>query len=79
MLRSDLPPNIVERLSGQVDQLRQAASNGHTEAWIAGVDHSVTRAALLLCDDLETAAKLVVDDPMTVPGSTGFNPTAQDQ
>ena len=64
VLRADLPPARVTPFSRRADELRAVANERVLTEWLGGVDLTASRAALILCDDLETAAKLVVDDPM---------------
>jgi tetratricopeptide (TPR) repeat protein len=61
VLRSDLGPAAIDRLAALGGELRDA--EGKVEQWMKGVDLSLTRAALLLCDDLETAARLLSVEP----------------
>jgi tetratricopeptide (TPR) repeat protein len=59
VFKTDLPPNKLDLLAERADQLLEATSEKGINDWIEGVNQSATRAALLLCDDLETAARLI--------------------
>jgi golgin subfamily B member 1 len=58
VLRKGIPPARFDGLVEKAAQLREASSEQNIERWMRAVDLSVSRAALLLCDDLETAARL---------------------
>ncbi|MCA9666110.1 MAG: tetratricopeptide repeat protein [Myxococcales bacterium] len=73
VLRSDLPARHVEMIASHADELGEASATPVIDEWLAGVDLTATRAALLLCDDLPTAARLVIDDPR----AGGMNPKAR--
>ncbi len=62
-LRDRLRPSALEFLSKRAADLRQVATLEAVEQWMVGVEHTVTRAALLLSDDLQTTARLVSVEP----------------
>ena len=61
VLRTDLAPASIEMLGRRADELRAAVAGDAVEQWMAGAGLSGSRLALVLCDDLETAARLEVD------------------
>lgn len=63
VFRSDLPPGKLDLVAERADELRDSSSEEAIAAWMEAVDLSATRAALLLSDDLETAAKLLSTEP----------------
>ena len=63
VLRRDLAPGRFDHLVKHVDALQAAASEQQVSQWLTAVDHSAARAALVLCDDLETAARLTSIEP----------------
>ena len=64
VFKSEFPPNKLEQLAEQSEGLRAVCSEQGIAQWLEAVDLSVTRAALLVCDDLETAARLVATEPV---------------
>jgi tetratricopeptide (TPR) repeat protein len=62
VLKADLGPQSIDRLAAIGGELREA--EGGVEQWMKGVDLTLTRAALLLSDDLETAARLISVEPI---------------
>ncbi|MCB9557534.1 MAG: protein kinase [Deltaproteobacteria bacterium] len=62
MFRRTLPPKSLEQISSRLNELRVAARNGAVENWTRGAELAANRAALVLCGDLATAARLVADD-----------------
>jgi tetratricopeptide (TPR) repeat protein len=64
VLKADLGVAPVERLAALGSELREATADGKVEQWMKGVDLTITRAALLLCDDLETVARLIAVEPI---------------
>ena len=46
-----------------VTSLLQASPDLNLSKWVRGVDHTASRVGLLLCGDLDTACRLVKDDP----------------
>ena len=67
VFKSDLAPNKLDMLTERAEELRGASTDQGVADWLEAVDLSVTRAALLVCDDLETAARLVATE--ATPGA----------
>jgi golgin subfamily B member 1 len=63
MLRDFLPPQSIATLGAVVDRLQQSATPLDVREWMRGVDHTASRAGLLLCDDLATAAGYALAEP----------------
>lgn len=53
-----LPASHVDMLAKRYDDLVAAAEPGQAEQWMRAVELSIDGAGLLICDDLETAARL---------------------
>jgi hypothetical protein len=66
-LKTALPPARFDALAEKASALRAASAEGRVEDWLRGVELSTTRAALVLCDDLETAARLIAVEPVGNP------------
>ncbi len=65
VLKADLPAGRFDHMSRHVDSLKAAATPEAVGKWLNATDLSATRVALVLCDDLQTAAKLVSIEPPT--------------
>jgi len=63
LFRRQLAPAALDFLVSEAKGLRESSELETLTAWLTGVDHSLTRAALVVCDDLETAAKLLTTEP----------------
>jgi len=63
VFKSDLASNKLDQLAERADALAEVCTDAGIAGWLDAVDLSVTRAALLVCDDLETAARLVATEP----------------
>jgi tetratricopeptide (TPR) repeat protein len=68
VFKADLAPNKLDLLADRADELRQACGEQGIEDWMEAVDLTVTRAAMLVCDDLETAARLVATEATPMAG-----------
>jgi tetratricopeptide (TPR) repeat protein len=64
IFRTDLPANKLDLLAGRASELRDLSTGEEIGRWIEGVELSTTRAALVVCDDLESAAKLLSTEPV---------------
>jgi golgin subfamily B member 1 len=62
-LKAALPPARFDALAERANELRALAGEGKTEEWMRGLELTTTRAGLVLCDDLETAARLIAVEP----------------
>ncbi len=63
VLRAELPAGRFDHLTRHVDSLRAAATQDAVNRWITATELTATRVALVLCDDLATAAKLISIEP----------------
>jgi len=57
-MRKGVPPARFDVLVEKSRELREAGSEEAVERWMTAVDLSLSRAGLLLCDDVETAFRL---------------------
>lgn len=62
-LKSGLRPEALDFISTRAKELRQVSTLEAIQDWMKGVECSISRAALALADDLETAAMLLSAEP----------------
>jgi golgin subfamily B member 1 len=58
-LRVSLPPARFDQMAARAEELLRCSTEEKIVRWMEGVTLSTTRAALLLCDDFESAATVV--------------------
>ena len=63
VLKAELPAGRFDYMSRHTDSLAAAATPAAVQSWLDAVDLSCSRVALVLCDDLETAARLISIEP----------------
>jgi tetratricopeptide (TPR) repeat protein len=59
VLSADLPAKHVELIDSRYAELIRVVRTGGIESWMCGVELTATRAGLVICDDLATAARIV--------------------
>jgi len=62
----NVPPQNMERLGVVVRKMFESGHDISTTRWIKAVDFTAARAGLLMCGDLEVAARLIQSEPMKV-------------
>jgi hypothetical protein len=67
-MQKRLTPQIAEHLAVVVNRFLQAAPEVNLAKWGHAVDAASQRAGFVLCGDLETAARLISAEPVTVGG-----------
>jgi tetratricopeptide (TPR) repeat protein len=55
----DLPPQVQEQVRRAVSAVFESGRNPDLSAWLRAVDHTASRAGLLLCGDLRTAVSCI--------------------
>ena len=63
VLKSEIPAGRFDHLTRHVDSVKAAATPEAVNKWLHATDLSASRVALVLCDDLQTAAKLISIEP----------------
>ncbi|HEY3354028.1 MAG TPA: tetratricopeptide repeat protein, partial [Polyangia bacterium] len=63
-----VPPAVLEQLALVVQKFMQTAPAADINQWTQAVELSAHRAGFVLCNDLETAAKMVSTEPVPVGG-----------
>lgn len=58
-----LPEQVQARVREAVQKILNSGRNPSLSAWLRAVDHTASRAGLLVCGDLRTAAKIIKDEP----------------
>ena len=67
-MQKKMPPHMLEQLGGVVQRFIQAAPEINLAKWGHAVDAASHRAGFVLCNDLETAARMVSAEPVVVGG-----------
>jgi tetratricopeptide (TPR) repeat protein len=67
-MRRGVPPAILEQLALVVQKFMQQKSEADINKWTQAVELTAHRAGFVLCNDLETAAKMVSTEPVPVGG-----------
>jgi hypothetical protein len=65
-LRKLVPPQMMEQLGVVVQRFLATKAEADLHKWSNAVDLTGTRAGLLICNDLEVAARLAQAEPMAV-------------
>lgn len=61
-----LPEQVQARIRETVQRILNSGRNPSLSAWLRAADHTASRAGLLLCGDLRTAAKIIKDEPHAI-------------
>jgi len=67
-MRRTVAPAVLEQLALVVQRFMQTKSDADINKWTQAVELSAHRAGFVLCNDLETAAKMVSTEPVPVGG-----------
>ncbi|HSZ84002.1 MAG TPA: hypothetical protein VLA14_17080, partial [Polyangia bacterium] len=65
-LRKLMPPQMTEQLGVVVQRFLATKGEADLHKWANAVDLTATRAGLLVCNDLEVAARLAQSEPVSV-------------
>ncbi|HEX4405777.1 MAG TPA: tetratricopeptide repeat protein, partial [Polyangia bacterium] len=65
-LRKLMPPQMTEQLGVVVQRFLATKSEADLHKWSNAVDLTATRAGLLVCNDLDVAARLAQSEPVSV-------------
>jgi hypothetical protein len=65
-LRKLMPPQMHEQLGAVVQRFIVTKGEADLHKWSNAVDLTATRAGLLVCNDLEVAARLAQTEPVSV-------------
>jgi hypothetical protein len=61
-----VPPQMLEQLSAVVQRFIAAKGEADISRWSNAVDMTATRAGLLICNDLDVAARVVQTEPVSI-------------
>ena len=67
-MRRTVAPAGLEQLALAVRQVMQTGREADIDRWTRAVELSAHRAGFVLCNDLETAAKMVSTEPVSASG-----------
>jgi golgin subfamily B member 1 len=67
-MRRTVAPAVLEQLALVVQRFMQNKADADINKWTQAVELSAHRAGFVLCNDLETAAKMVSTEPVPVGG-----------
>ncbi|HET9990580.1 MAG TPA: tetratricopeptide repeat protein, partial [Kofleriaceae bacterium] len=76
-MKKRMQPHALEQLGAVVQHLVQSAADIDLAKWSYAVDAAAHRAGLVMCGDLDVAARAVVTEPVVVDGPTSKDKVKQ--